>query len=87
MVEQTEVDLTQVASQHAQLEGMVEETNQVVHTIKQLLERMVIPTTKLTLRLRFAVEGSRVEHQVAKFTMHGNATSTRRANSSQVSRS
>ena len=31
--EHTEIDLAQVASRQAQLEGMVEETNQAVHTI------------------------------------------------------
>ena len=41
--EHTEIDIAQVASWQAQLEGMVEETNQAVHTIKELLERMVLP--------------------------------------------
>ena len=36
----TDIDLAQVVSRHAQLEEMVEDTNQAVHTIKQLLERM-----------------------------------------------
>ena len=56
--EHTEVDLAQVAIWQAQLEGMVKETNQTVHTIKQLLERMVIPPTQPTPRLRYAVEVS-----------------------------
>ena len=41
--EHTEIDLAQVASRQVQLEGMMEETNQAVHTIKELLERMVLP--------------------------------------------
>ena len=44
--EHTEIDLAQVASRQAQLEGMMEETNQAVHTIKKLLERMVLPRTQ-----------------------------------------
>ena len=75
--EQTEVNLAQVASQHGQLEWMVEETNQAIHTIKQLLERMVIPPAQPTPRLRFAIERPRVEQQVAKTTTRGNATLTR----------
>ena len=43
MPEHTEIDLAQVASQQVQLEGMMEETNQVINTIKKLLERMVLP--------------------------------------------
>ena len=34
MAEQAEVDLAQVVNWYAQLEGIVEETNQAVHTIK-----------------------------------------------------
>ena len=41
--EHTEIDLAQVASRQVQLEGMMEETNQAIHTIKELLERMVLP--------------------------------------------
>ena len=61
VVEQAKVDLAQMMNRQAQLEGMVEEANQAVHTIKQLLERMVIPLAQPTLRLRSTVEGSRVE--------------------------
>ena len=35
--EHTEIDLAQVESRQVQLEGMMEETNQAVHTIKELL--------------------------------------------------
>ena len=51
VADQAEVDLAQVVNQQAQLEGIVEDTNQVVHTIKQLLERMVIPPAQPTPRL------------------------------------
>ena len=88
MANQAEVDLAQVVNRQAQLEGMVEDTNQVVHTIKQLLERMVIPPTQPTPRLRFVVKGPGwVKQQVAKATTCGNATMTHRANSQQVSHS
>ena len=85
--ENTEIDLAQVASRQAQLEGMVEETNQAVHTIKELLERMMFLQGEQTPRVRPAVEGTRVEQQVAKTTTRGNATSNHRANSQQVSQS
>ena len=65
--------------------SMVEETTQAVHTIKQLLERMVLPPAQPTLRLRSAVEGTWVKQQVTKTTTRGNATSNRRANSHQIS--
>ena len=61
MANQAKVDLAQVVNRQAQLDGMVKDTNQVVHTIKQLLERMVIPQAQLATRLRSAVEGSWVE--------------------------
>ena len=76
MADQAEVDFAQVVNRQAQLEGMVEDTNQAVHTIKQLLEKMVIPTAKQTPRLQSTIEGSPIEQQVAKATMRGNATST-----------
>ena len=76
-----------MANRQAQLEGMMEETNQAVHTIKELLERMVLPRTQKALGPRPVREGARVEQQVAKTTMRGNATSNRRANSQQVTRS
>ena len=66
---------------------MVEDTNQAVHTIKQLLERMVIPQAQLTTRLRSAVEGLRVEQLVIKASSCRNSTSSRHANSLQVTRS
>ena len=55
------IDLAQVANRQAQLEGMVEETNHAVHTIKELLERMVLPQGQQTQRPRLATEGTRVE--------------------------
>ena len=64
-----------------QLEAMMEETNQAVNTIKELLERMVLPQIQKTTGPRPAREGARVEQQVAKTTTRGNATSNRRANS------
>ena len=79
--EHTKVNLAQVASRQAQLEGMVEETNQAVHTIKQLLERMVIPPVQPTSRLRYVVERPQGKQQVIKATTHGNATSTCSTNS------
>ena len=54
----TEVGLAQEVSRQALLEGMVEETNQAIHTIKQLLEGMVIPLGQPTPRLRSAIKGS-----------------------------
>ena len=66
---------------------MVEETNQVVHTIKQLLERMVLSPTQSIPRLKFAIEGTQVKQQVTKTTTRGNATLNHRANSQQISRS
>ena len=45
----TEIDLAQVASRQVQLEDMMEETNQAVHTIKELLERMVLLQVQKTL--------------------------------------
>ena len=85
VIEQTDVNLAQVVSRQAQLERMVEDTNHAIHTIKQLLERMVIPPAQSSTRLRSAVWGPRVKQQVAKVTTHGNATSTYHANSEQVS--
>ena len=41
--EHMETGLAQLASQQAQLEGIMEVTNHAVHTIKELLERMVLP--------------------------------------------
>ena len=73
----TEVDLAQVACQQAQLEGMMEETNQAVHTIKELLERMVLPQGQQAPRPKPPIEGTRVEQQVAKTTTRGHATSNR----------
>ena len=81
VADQADVDLTQVVSRSAHLEGMVEDTNQAVHTIKQLLERMVIPPAQVTTRLQFVVEGLCVKQQVAKATTSGNATSTHYVNS------
>ena len=83
----TEIDLAQVTSRQAQLEGMVEETNQFVHTIKELLERMVRPQVQQTPRSKPTTKGARVEQQVAKTTTHGHTTLNHRANSQQVSRS
>ena len=54
--EHTKIDLAQMASRQVQLEGIVEETTQVVHTIKQLLERMLLLPAQQTPRLRSAVE-------------------------------
>ena len=84
-VEHTEIDLAQVASRQAQLEGMVEKTNQAIHTIKQLPERMVLLPTQPTPRLRSAVERMLVKQQVHKTTTRGKATSNRRLNSQQIS--
>ena len=75
-----DVDLAQVVSRQAQLEEMVEDTNQAVHNIKQLLERMAIPPAQPTIRGQPSAEGLRVEQQVAKATTCGNVTSTRHAN-------
>ena len=61
MAEQIDIDLAQVVNRQTQLEGMVEETNQAVHTIKQLLERMVILLAQLTPRFQFTVEGLQVK--------------------------
>ena len=85
--EHIEINLAQAASRQAQLEGMTEETNQAVHTIKELLERMVLPRTQKASRPGPVREGAKVEQQVAKTTTCGNATSNRRANSQQVTRS
>ena len=80
-LEHTEVDLAQVACRQAQLEGMIEETNQAVHTIKELLEKKVLPQVQQTPVLGPAKEGTRVEQQVSKTATHGHATSNRHANS------
>ena len=61
MVGKTDIDLTQVVSRQAQLEEIVEDINQVVHTIKQLLERMAIPLAQPTTRGQPAAEGLCVE--------------------------
>ena len=87
IAEQTDIDLTQVVSRQAQLEKMVEDTNQTVHTIKQLLEWIAIPPAWSTTRGQLATEGLHVEQQVVKATTRGNATSTCRMNSQQVTRS
>ena len=60
--EHVEIDLAQVASRQMQLEGMLEETNQIVHTIKELLEKMVLPQSQNTQRPRLLREEARVEH-------------------------
>ena len=85
--EHTKIDLAQVASRQVQLEGMMEETNQAVHTIKELLERMVLPQIQKTPGPRPAREVVWIEQQVAKTTTRGNATLNRRANSQQILRS
>ena len=87
VVGSTDVDLSQVVSRQAQLEEMVEDINQVVDTIKQLLNRMVVPPAQLSIRGRPAAEGLSVEQKVTKATTRGNATSTCRTNSQQVTRS
>ena len=51
VADQAEVDLAQVVNRQAQLEGIVEDTNQAIHTIKQLLERIVILPAQPTPRL------------------------------------
>ena len=66
---------------------MMEETNQAVHTIKELLERMELPQGQQAPRPKLPIEGTRVEQQVAKATTRGHAISNRRANSQQVTRS
>ena len=58
--EHTKIDLAQMASRQAQLEGTVEETTLAIHTIKQLLEKMVLSPAQPTPRLRSAVEGTQV---------------------------
>ena len=60
MAEQTDVDLTQVVSRQAQLEEIVEDTNQAIHTIKQLLERIAIPLAQPITRGRPAAEWLRI---------------------------
>ena len=84
VAKQIDVDLAQVVSQQAQLKEMAEDTNQTVHNIKQLLENMAVLPTQPTTRGQSSTEGLRVEQQVVKATVRGNATSTRRANSQQV---
>ena len=66
---------------------MVEETNQAIYTIKELLERMVLPQVQQTSVPRPAKEGTRVEQQVAKTATRGHATSNRHANFQQITRS
>ena len=44
-----------------QLKGIMEETNQAVHTIKELLERIVLPKIQKTLGPRPVREVVRVE--------------------------
>ena len=47
----------------------------------------MLPQAQLTPKLRFVFEGPRVGQQAARATTRGNAVSTRRVNSQQVSRS
>ena len=78
--EQAEIDLAQMASKQTQLEVM-EETNQAVDTIKELLERMVLPHTHKTSEPGPVRKGARVEQQVTKTATCGNTTSNRSVNS------
>ena len=87
MVGPTNVDLAQVVNQQAQLEEMVEDTNQAVHTIKQLLEMIAIPPAQPTTRGQPIAEGLLVQQQVDKATTRRKVTSTHCTNSQQVTRS
>ena len=83
-MELTEVELAQMNNYQAQLEEAVGVMSQEIGTIKQLLERLLVPRAPATTRGDIAVEERRTEQQAAKTTTCGKAASGRRMNSHQV---
>ena len=73
-----------MTNHQAQLEEAVGVMSQEIGTIKQLLERLLVPRAPRTTKGDTAVEERRVEQQAAKTTMCGKAASRRRTNSQQV---
>ena len=80
-MEPVEVDTAQIENRQMQLEETVEVMSQEIGTIKQLLERLIVPQAPTTTRCKTVAEERRVEQQAAKTTTPSNAASERRTNS------
>ena len=70
-----------------QLEEIVRVMSQEISTIKQILERLVVPQAPTTTRGETIVKEHYVEQQAAKPTPLGNAASRHRTNSQQLPQS
>ena len=86
-MELTEVEVAQMNNRQVQLEEAVGVMSQEIGTIKQLLERLLVPWAPTTTKGDTAVEERRAEQQVAKTTTRGKATSGHCTNSQQVPQS
>ena len=65
-----------MANRQMQLEETVGAMSQEISTIKQLLDRLVVPRAPTTTRGETAIEERRVEQQTAKTSTRGNVAST-----------
>ena len=81
MAELTEVDAAQMANHQMPFEEVAGAMSQEIDTIKQLLERLVVPQAPTTTRGETAIEERRTEQQAAKTTTRGNAALGRCTNS------
>ena len=81
MVELAEVDTAQMATRQMQLEETLGAMSQEIGTIKQLLNRQVVPRAPTTTRGENAIEEQRVVQQTSKTNTYDNATPGRRTNS------
>ena len=84
MVELTEVDVAQMTNCQMQLEEAVGVMSQEIGTIKQLLERLLIPRAPTATKGETVVEERRTEQQASKTTVHGKVASGHHANSQQA---
>ena len=70
-----------------QLEEVIGVMSQEIGTIKQLLERLLVPRALMATRGEIIIEEQPTEQQSAKTTVSGKVASGHRANSQQVPRS
>ena len=83
-MEQTKIDAVQMNAHQVQLEEVVGVMSQEMNTIKELLERLLIPQAPATKRGDDAVEERGAEQQAAKTTTSGKVASRHRTNSQLV---
>ena len=86
-MELTEVETAQMNNRQAQLKETVGVMSQEIGTIKQLLEKLLVPRAPATTRGDTTVEERRTEQQATKTTMHDKAASGHHMNSPQVPQS